>query len=101
MLYEVAFECRIVRMRDRRLVQGRPQSPRRTAQLVLVVLPRYCDDVGRLLELRVQRADVLVDVTFIDDETVDLGQRRIALADATKGDDELQQIRVCLLPERL
>jgi hypothetical protein len=37
-LHEMAFERRVVRMRDRGLVEGRPQSPRRIAQLVLVVL---------------------------------------------------------------
>ena len=55
---------------------------------------------GGLSNWAFSAADVLLDQLVLDDVAVDLGQRRVAVGDPTQGDDELQQIRVRLLPER-
>ena len=66
----------------------------------MVFLTANGDHFLRLPELRLQRADVLVNLVVLDDVAVDLGEGRIAVRDAAQRDDELQEIGVGLLPER-
>ena len=66
----------------------------------LAVASRDDDGLGRVTELRLERADVLVDQAVVDDVSIHLGQRRVSVADPAQRDHELQEICVGLLPER-
>ena len=98
---EVRFELRIVRMSHVRLAERHPQRPRRLPQLPLVLFAADREDVRRVVELRFQAQMFLPNQFVFDDVAVHLGERRVAVGDPAQGDDELQQIRVRLLPERL
>jgi len=98
---EMRLELSIVGMDHVRMPVVRPQGPRELSHGTLVVHARDRNDLLRFTELRFERADVLVDLLVFDDVAVHLGQSGIAVGDAPQRDDELQKIRVRLLPERL
>src|SRR5687767_15905509 len=59
------------------------------------------ENVRGLGEVGLQAADVPIDLLVVQDVAVDLGERGVAVADASQENDELQQVGVRLLPERL
>ena len=97
---EVAIEIRVVGMREFLRVLGKPQRPRTLRTVLVVVVRRHDDDFGRLLEHRRQPADVLLDQRRLEDVAIHLRERRVAVGDPAQEDHELQQVGVCLLPER-
>jgi hypothetical protein len=53
-----------------------------------------------VVEVVLERLQVLANQLVVNDVAVDLGERRVAVRDPAQRDDKLQQIRVRLLPER-
>ena len=51
--------------RDVAVVDGAPECPRCVSKLQLVLRARHGNDLGRVLELLVERADVLVDLALV------------------------------------
>ena len=56
---------------------------------------------GGSVERRLQGTDVALDLRVFEDVAVHLRKRRVAVDETAQQDDELEQIRVGLLPERL
>src|SRR5437660_5863107 len=98
---EMGVELRIIRVHDVRYTMRRPKGPWHLPNRTLVLLSPYRDNFLRLRELRLQCADVLVDLLVFNNEPVDLGERRVTIRDAPQRDHELEQVGVRLLPERL
>jgi hypothetical protein len=69
--------------------------------LPLVLFAADREDVRRVVELRFQRSNVLPDQFVFDDVAIHLGERRVPVGNPSQRDDELEEIRVRLLPERL
>src|SRR4029453_11239361 len=86
-------------MCDVRSVDRYPERPC-LPDVTLTFLLRDGDDVRRVVELRLESADVLVDQAVLDDVSIHLRQRRVAFSDSAQGNHELQEVGICLLPER-
>ena len=98
---EIRIEVRVVRMGKLLQVLGKPQCPWPLNAVLLVVVRRHDDDFGRVLQLLGELADTHLDLRRLEDVVVHLGERRVAVGDPAQEDHELQQVGVCLLPERL
>ena len=84
-----------------RVAERHPQRPRRLPELRPGTTRGRREDVRRVDRTgALSAADVLVDQLVVDDVAVHLGERRVPVGDPAQRDDELQQIRVRLLPER-
>ena len=69
-----------------------PIRPRDTDDLQLVVRERNHDHFGRLVQRRLQDADLALDLRVFKDVAVHLRKRRIAVNETPQQDDELEQI---------
>ena len=90
-----------VRMRHVVRILGEPVRPGLLDAVLTEVDLADDEDVRRLGEVGLQAADVPIDLLVVQDVAVDLGERGVAVADASQQNDELQQVGVRLLPERL
>src|SRR5262245_30098883 len=92
------LEGGFVRMRHVLRVFSEPVRP----WALHAVLPEIHEpddkDVRRLREVRLETADVSVDLLIIQDVAVDLRERGVAVRDAPEKKDELQKIWLRLLP---
>src|SRR5262249_47878344 len=61
---------------------------------------RHNDDVRRLGENAFQPLDVPMNLAVVQDVLIHLGESRVAVADAPKQNDKLQEVGIRLLPER-
>ena len=78
-----------------------PVRPRDPDHLQLVVRERNHDHFWRLGQRRLQGTDLALDLRVFEDVAVHLRERRVAVDETPQQDDELEQIGVGLLPERL
>src|SRR5262245_61889232 len=94
---EERLEGGFVRMRHVLRVFSEPVRPW-ALQAVLPEMHEPDDkNVRRLREVRLETADVSVDLLIIQDVAVDLRERGVAVGDASEQNDELQKVCVRLL----
>ena len=99
---QVRLEVSVVRMRHVVgvfLVPVAPGATRRRA--ARSTRAASSDHVRRRRQRGLQPADVAIDQLVVQDVAVHLGERGVAVGEASQQDHELQQVGVRLLPERL
>ena len=70
---KVGLELGVVRVRHVGRIQQEPQGPGSLLDTSLIPLQGNHEDLGRVVELILQRTNVLVDAALVDDVAVHLG----------------------------